>query len=214
MIQAALNGMISILMAKFLLNDVPHAAGLLANPERRESLDFQLALSEVTSFVNSILNTSVKPIIEVEQRPAMKYVAVRVPGKEKIIVHPIFFPSDLAGQKTVLLHEVSEIAYEQLSEAYPHDKATEFTDMYWREVGGKDTELLRDELTRKGYYSTLAKPDYDRPPTGPQLHYIAILCMQLKITTPYEEQVKTFGEAGIRIKELEGERKRRKRLKR
>ena len=33
MIQAALNGMITLMLAKFMINDVPHAAGLLANPD-------------------------------------------------------------------------------------------------------------------------------------------------------------------------------------
>ena len=52
--------------------------------------------------------------------------------------------------------------------------------------------------------------DYERPPTTGQLRYIASLCQQLKITTPYEERVKTFGEAGRMIRELEGEGKYRK----
>ena len=59
----------------------------------------------------------------------------------------------------------------------------------------------------------LANPDYEPPPTGPQLHYIAVLCQRLKITTPYEEQVKTKGEAGRMIRELQAEEKHRKRLK-
>lgn len=53
----------------------------------------------------------------------------------------------------------------------------------------------------------LAKPDYSRRPTPGQLHYIASLCQQLKITTPYEEKTMTFGEAGRLIRELEAERK-------
>lgn len=56
----------------------------------------------------------------------------------------------------------------------------------------------------------LAKPDYSRPPTPAQLHYIASLCARLKIKTPYEEEVKTFGEAGRLIRELEQEDKYRK----
>lgn len=32
MIQTALNGMITIMLAKFMINDLPHAAGLLGNP--------------------------------------------------------------------------------------------------------------------------------------------------------------------------------------
>jgi len=161
MIQPFFYSMITLMLAKFIINDMPHAAGLLANPSSEESpvLRYWLALSEVTSFVNMKLGTSVAPIIEIEQRPTTSYVAVRVPSKEKVIVHPTFFPSDVAGQKTVLLHEISEIAYEQLGEAYPHDRATEFTDTYWLEIGGKDPEKLRDELTRKGYYSTLASPN-------------------------------------------------------
>ena len=60
----------------------------------------------------------------------------------------------------------------------------------------------------------LASPDYEPPPTGPQLHYIAVLCQRLKIITPYEEQVKTKGEAGRMIRELQAEEKHRKKLKR
>ena len=32
MLHQALNGMITVMLTKFLLNDVPHAAGLLGNP--------------------------------------------------------------------------------------------------------------------------------------------------------------------------------------
>lgn len=58
----------------------------------------------------------------------------------------------------------------------------------------------------------LANPNYGEPATPRQLHYIAVLCQQLKITTPYEEQVRTSGEAGRLIRELETEREHRKRL--
>jgi len=39
MIQQALNGMITLLMAKFIMNDLPHAAGLLANPGKTLTKD-------------------------------------------------------------------------------------------------------------------------------------------------------------------------------
>lgn len=52
-----------------------------------------------------------------------------------------------------------------------------------------------------------------RLPTSGQLSYIAILCSRLHITVQYEEQVKTFGEAGRMIRELQEEEKYRKRLK-
>ena len=48
------------------------------------------------------------------------------------------------------------------------------------------------------------------PPTSGQLRYIATLCQQLTITVPYEEQVKSQGEAGRMIRELEAERRHRK----
>lgn len=51
------------------------------------------------------------------------------------------------------------------------------------------------------------------PPTPRQLRYISVLCQQLKITIAYEEQVKTGGEAGRMIRELEAEKAHRKRLK-
>ena len=42
-IQTALNGMLTVLMAKFLLNDVPHASGLLAsNDYKRKPTSGQL----------------------------------------------------------------------------------------------------------------------------------------------------------------------------
>lgn len=53
----------------------------------------------------------------------------------------------------------------------------------------------------------------DRPATPGQLRYIAILCTELKMTTPYEERIKTFGEAGMMIRELEEERRYRRKLK-
>ena len=39
MIQQALSGMITLLMAKFMLNDLPHVAGLLANPGKTLTKD-------------------------------------------------------------------------------------------------------------------------------------------------------------------------------
>lgn len=51
------------------------------------------------------------------------------------------------------------------------------------------------------------------PPTARQLRYVAILCQQLEIREPIEEHVRTGGEAGRLIRELEWEKKRRKQLK-
>ncbi len=51
------------------------------------------------------------------------------------------------------------------------------------------------------------------PATPGQLRYIAVLCQQLEITAPYEERVRTPGEAGRMIRELEAERAHRKRLR-
>jgi len=59
----------------------------------------------------------------------------------------------------------------------------------------------------------LTNSSYKDPPTPGQLRYIAILCQQLRITTPYEEQVRTYGEAGRMIRELEAERAHRKKQK-
>ncbi len=59
----------------------------------------------------------------------------------------------------------------------------------------------------------LANPDYERPPTGPQLRYIAVLCQRLQITAVYEEQVKTSGEAGRMIGVLLEEEKHRRHSK-
>jgi len=55
---------------------------------------------------------------------------------------------------------------------------------------------------------------YDDPPTGPQLSYIARLCIRTKTTTIHEERVTTFGEAGRVISELKAEEARQKREKR
>jgi len=52
-----------------------------------------------------------------------------------------------------------------------------------------------------------------RLPTPGQLNYIAILSSRLRITIQYEEQVKTFGEAGRMISELKAEEAYRKKLK-
>lgn len=49
--------------------------------------------------------------------------------------------------------------------------------------------------------------------TASQFRYITILCTRLKITRPYEEEIKGFGEAGRMIRELEAEEKHRKGLK-
>ena len=37
MIPTVLNGMITLMLAKFILNDMPHASGLLANPSAADS---------------------------------------------------------------------------------------------------------------------------------------------------------------------------------
>lgn len=59
----------------------------------------------------------------------------------------------------------------------------------------------------------LAKSGYGDPPTPGQLRYIAILCQQLGMEKPLEERMKTKGEAGRMIRELEEEKKYRKQLK-
>ena len=48
------------------------------------------------------------------------------------------------------------------------------------------------------------------PPTTGQIRYIAVLCQQLGMSAPYEEQVRSRGEAGRMIRELEAERESRK----
>jgi len=60
--------------------------------------------------------------------------------------------------------------------------------------------MLNDVPHAAGLYES----GYDEPPTDSQIRYIAILCMRKGIKTPYEEQVKTKGEAGRLIRELEG----------
>ncbi len=59
----------------------------------------------------------------------------------------------------------------------------------------------------------LTDTDYERPPTTRQLRYISILRQQLKMTVVYEEQVRTLGEAGGMIRELQEEKKYRKKQK-
>lgn len=109
-------------------------------------------LEKATDFVNRKLGTTVKPTLEIEEEPTVEYVAIRFPKQERIIAHPRFFPSDVEGQKTVLIHEVSEIAYEQKGYEEPHTKASDFTREHWEEVGGKDPEVIHKELMDKGYY--------------------------------------------------------------
>ena len=49
MIPTLMNGMLTLLLAKFLLNDVPHAAGILANNSGRASFKEELAKSKAKS---------------------------------------------------------------------------------------------------------------------------------------------------------------------
>ena len=111
------------------------------------------AVTEITQFVNRKLGLDLRPVVEIESRPTSEYVSVRVPGKEKIIAHPVFFPSDEAGQKTVLLHEISEIGYEKKGLTQPHDHASQLTQQHWKDVGGKSPEAIHKELISKGYYT-------------------------------------------------------------
>lgn len=110
------------------------------------------SLAEATSFVNKELGTSLKPELEIEKEPTTEYVAIRSPGQEKITAHPKFFPSDIPGQKTVLIHEISEIAFEKMRAPEPHEKASDFTQSHWGEAGGRAPKSIHEELVRKGYY--------------------------------------------------------------
>lgn len=116
------------------------------------------ALTEATEFVNKKLDLSIKPSLEIETEPTAEYVAIRIPKQERIIAHPKFLPSDKAGQKTVFIHEVSEIAYEKKGFERPHFQAGEFTDKYWKEAGGKNPSAIHDELIKKGYYYGKSSP--------------------------------------------------------
>lgn len=74
--------------------------------------------------------------------------------------------------------------------------------------------MLNDMPHAAGLFNpTSSNPDYEREPTPGQLRYITVLCSRLKITVHYEEQVRTFGEAGRMIRELEEEERYRKKLK-
>lgn len=110
------------------------------------------ALGEVSAFVNRTLGTTITPTVEVEKEPTAEYVAIRIPKTEEIIAHPKFLPTEESGQKTVLLHEASEIAFERKGIAEPHLAAEEFTEIHWRDIGGKSPEAVHKELEEKGYY--------------------------------------------------------------
>lgn len=111
----------------------------------------ETTLDKTTDFVNRELGTQVKPTVEVAPSE-YKYVAIRIPREEKIYVSPDFFPKEQEGQKTVLIHEISEIAYEQKGYAQPHVQATEFTHKNWKKIGGKDPKKIHQQLLEKGYY--------------------------------------------------------------
>lgn len=78
-------------------------------------------------------------------------------------------------------------------------------------LGGTFSLMLAKIMTNDMPHAVgLIDNNYERPATPAQLRHIAVLCMQLGIDTPYEGRVKTFGEAGRMIRELESERKYRK----
>ena len=138
-------GMVGMVASKAVSGGPASTHSSPATPE-------QEALTEATEFVNKKLSLSIKPSLEIETEPTAEYVAIRIPKQERIIAHPKFLPSDKAGQKTVFLHEVSEIAYEKKGFERPHFRAGEFTNNYWKEAGGKDPRAIHDELIKKGYY--------------------------------------------------------------
>lgn len=64
-------------------------------------------------------------------------------------------------QLTILLHELSEMRYNELSEESPHDMADQFVWDYGPQVGAATRPEVDIELIKKGYfYSFLYAPEH------------------------------------------------------
>lgn len=202
MTQEVINFMTTVLVAKFVLNDIPHAAGFTTSNihiDTNEEVVGDKVQGVAIAWVHGkdvgslhydfrIDGQGELPFMQIDK----EYRGLGIGGKMYRAVE------GLAKQ-----YRVKEIT---LDIGIPGYGSVEEAKEFWKSMGF----TVEDSSAHK---KLLAKPDYSRPPTPAQLRYIALLCQQLGKTTPYEEQVKTMGEAGRLIRELEAEREYRRKLK-
>lgn len=111
---------------------------------------------------------------------------------DTVYYSPKVMPEEQAMQLTVLLHELSEMRYDELSEEAPHDMANQFVWDYGPQVGAATRPEVDIELIKKGYfYSFLYAPE----------HIFRRAMMQLRLPLPPS------------LEELIDERKKRRREK-
>lgn len=82
-------------------------------------------------------------------------------GEDTVEYSSKVMPDRRDMQLTVLLHELSEMRYDQLSEEEPHEMADQFIWDYGSEIGAASRPTVDIELIKKGYfYSFLYIPEH------------------------------------------------------
>jgi len=274
MIQVFFNGMITLLLAKFALNDMPHAVGLglsstsakvrlvpdffrrvydsyyepfTQRPRTTESIEKDLVpwatqtdIGYIVQFpyvapprprlwyhgcevgnIPDIMKVGLSPPVSVRQDPVVAtfFGFLRSWGTWSAIVaiDPAYVSSieedewyEDKAAKIIIGDPVDSNALG----FFTSQQVNMFYGKLWKTQSMLPPEAIREIWVELEEHKPvlLANPNIERKPTPGQLRYIAVLCQQLKMTVVYEERVRTFGEAGLMIRELEAERKYRRKL--
>jgi len=99
---------------------------------------------------------SLSEIGEESPEPYMPTALVAFNGTEPNTVYysSKIMPSDIRVQKTIILHELAEIRYEELLASHPHNSATNFCNLHWQEAGAAPKDEVEIELIKMGYFSS------------------------------------------------------------
>jgi len=240
LIQQVGNAMITMLFVKLMFNDIPHSlladnvltvkraridAKMLDDLEHawhRIESDMSLDMQSALGILKEVMSYSYEePCVAVYENSELVGIAVYDVGRDVNLQIDYTHIKELAsfthkpGIGSLLICETVKIARENKSGEVTVNHGAGAKGFYekqgfvlYKGAGGETgTLMVRKLKTNPGL---LADNAYSDDPTPGQLRYIAALCQQLKIQQPYEEQVRTFGEAGRLIRELEAERKARR----
>jgi len=91
--------------------------------------------------------------LEPEPWEPSSIVAAGYPA-EGIVVYSKHLPRSVPILTTLFLHELAEIRFRQMGFGDAHDRASEFTERHYAEVGGLSPFEVDVELASRGYFHT------------------------------------------------------------
>lgn len=203
---------LTLLLAKFMLNDVPHAAGMVT--------EYKVTITESDGHISAFIpgERASADLSAIEPELLINFGIGRI-AKGWYFFNRLINQSGKQGLGTLILDKVlaycQEHGYSILNQvnAYGNLNQAQLERWYiskgFKPVNYKmyKNSVLKWEPRVLSYIAQKPRASDVEPPTPAQIRYITNLCMRLGIREPLEENVHTKGEAGRLIRDLEARRR-------